>query len=141
MDSINKDEVGRVIAIRYRGKAYDHYGILDGYSNVIHVNKKRGMITSDPLYKVLRGAKTITYIDDDFDTRWNQYQYASTLIGSAHQYRFFTDNCESWVQKIRTGRAFSRQVDNLSHTIATSILGISILLGLGNAFGQQHPDT
>lgn len=129
MKDINIDEVGRVIAIRYRGKTYDHYGFLDGQGGVIHVHKKKGLITVDPVERVLKGAKKITYIDDDFDTRWKQYEHAKLLIGSKHQYRFFTDNCESWVQKIRTGRAFSNQVDNLTTTLAVGILTLSAILG------------
>lgn len=132
MTEMNKDEVGRIIAIRYKGKLYDHYGILDGYSNVIHVHKKKGMITVDPLERVLKGAKKIKYLDDDFDTRWNQYEHAKALIGSPHHYRFFTDNCESWVQKIRTGHAFSKQVDDMAGTIAAVVLGVSALLGVSN---------
>lgn len=130
MSVFSRDDVGRVVAIQYKGKMYDHYGILDGRGGVIHVHKKKGKITIDPLDRVLRNAIKIIYIDDDFDTRWNQYEYASALIGSEHNYRFFTDNCESWVQKIRTGQAFSRQVDNMTSTVATVVLGLSVVLGL-----------
>jgi len=138
MVEMNKDQVGRVIAIRYKGKLYDHYGILDGYSNVIHVHKKKGLITVDPLDRVLRNAKKVTYIDDDFDTRWNQYEHASTLIGNKHNYRFFTDNCESWVQKICTGTAFSKQVDDMSGTAAVVILGASVIMGFVNMFSHDE---
>jgi hypothetical protein len=126
---MNVDEVGMVVAIRYRGKMYDHYGILDGTGGVIHVHKKKGMITVDPVDKVLRGASRISYIDDDFDIRWNQYEHAMSLVGTSHKYRFFTDNCETWVQRIRTGRAFSRQVDVLTGTSALILLSLGVLLG------------
>jgi hypothetical protein len=129
MTTINKDDVGRIVSIRYRGRLYDHYGILDGRGNLIHVHKKKGQITSDPLGMCLKNATKVEYLDDDFDTRWYQYQYASSLIGSTHNYKFFTDNCESWVQKIRTGHAFSRQVENLTNSLSTIILGIGILFG------------
>lgn len=134
MTEINRDEVGRVISIRYKGKAYDHYGILDGQGGVIHVHKKKGLITIDPLERVLKGAKRISYIDDDFDTRWNQYEHAKILVGSEHHYRFFTDNCETWVQKIRTGKAFSKQVDNMTNTVAATILGLTALFSIANTF-------
>lgn len=140
MPEMNKDEVGRIIAIRYKGKLYDHYGILDGYSNVIHVHKKKGMITVDPLDRVLKNVKKITYIDDDFDVRWNQYEHALALVGSKHQYRFFTDNCECWVQKIRTGRAFSKQVDDMSGTIAAIVLGVSAVIGFSNVFSATNDE-
>lgn len=123
------DEVGTVISIRYRGKLYDHYGILDGNGGVIHVHKRKGIITIDPIDRVLINASRISYIDDDFDTRWNQYEHAISLVGTSHKYRFFTDNCETWVQRIRTGRAFSRQVDGLTNTSALLLLSLGILLG------------
>lgn len=123
------DEVGTVVSIRYRGKLYDHYGILDGNGGVIHVHKRKGIITIDPIDRVLSNASRISYIDDDFDTRWNQYEHAISLLGTSHKYRFFTDNCETWVQRIRTGRAFSRQVDGLTNTSALLLLSLGILLG------------
>lgn len=123
------DEVGTIVSIRYRGKLYDHYGILDGNGGVIHVHKRKGIITIDPIDRVLINASKISYIDDDFDTRWNQYEHAISLIGTSHKYRFFTDNCETWVQRIRTGRAFSRQVDGLTNTSALLLLSLGILLG------------
>jgi len=129
MSDICKDDIGKIVSIRYKGRLYDHYGILDGRGNIIHVHKKKCMITSDPLDKCLKNATKIEYIDDEFDVRWYQYQYASALIGSKHNYRFFTDNCESWVQKIRTGHAFSRQVDNLTYSLSAIVLGISALIG------------
>lgn len=127
--SINQDDVGKIISIRYRGKVYDHYGILDGQGGVIHVHKKKGMITVDSLERMLVGAKSVAYLDDDFDVRWNQYEHAKSLIGSSHQYRFFTDNCETWVQKIRTGEAFSPQVERLTQSASIILLGIGILYG------------
>lgn len=136
MGEINKDEVGRIVAIRYRGKAYDHYGILDGQGGVIHVHKKKGEITIDPLDRVLKGMIKISYLDDDFDTRWNQYEHAKALVGSKHQYRFFTDNCETWVQKIRTGKAFSKQVDNMTSTLAVLILGATALYKVSSTFSS-----
>lgn len=137
MTDINKNDVGRVVSIQYKGSAYDHYGILDGYNNIIHVHKKKGRITCDPLEKVLRNAKKVSYIDDDFETRWNQYQHAKALIGSEHRYRFFTDNCECWVQKIRTGKTFSKQVDGFTYTLSLAILGMSAILGVGNTIAPK----
>lgn len=137
MQDINTNQVGRIIAIRYKGKMYDHYGILDGKDGVIHVHKKKGKITIDPLDRVLVGAKKVTTMDDDFDTRWTQYEHAMALVGSPHQYRFFTDNCESWVQKIKTGKAFSRQVESFSGTISVVLLGISALIGITNTFSRS----
>jgi len=130
----NNDDFGKIIAIRYHGSLYDHYGILDGQGNIIHVHKKKGMITCDPVEKCLRKARKVTYMDDEFDVRLNQYLHAKALIGSTHQYRFFTDNCESFIQKVRTGQAFSKQVDNGTKLIAASILGIFALKGISDAF-------
>jgi hypothetical protein len=131
---IDQEQVGRIISIRYKGSSYDHYGILDGKNGVIHVNKKIGKITCDPLDRVLRKAKKVKYLEDDFDTRWNQYEHAKSLIGSEHNYRFFTDNCESFVQKIRTGKAFSKQVDNMTNSISLAILVMSGIIGVSKIF-------
>lgn len=124
------DDIGRIVVIRHKGRWYDHYGILDGCGNLIHVNKKLGTITKDPLEKALRNATSITYLEDAPETRWNNYIQAESLIGSKHEYKFFTDNCEMWVQKIRTGQAFSRQLDVATNTASTVILAGAGLLAI-----------
>lgn len=129
---IDVDQVGKVIIVRHKGKMYDHHGILDGKGGVIHVHKKKGCISIDSLEKVIGNAKKVTFLEEDFDTRWFQYQKAIALVGSKHQYRFFTDNCESWVNKIRTGKAYSAQLDKISNTAAMSILLLAGIAALGS---------
>lgn len=127
---MDQDTVGQVVAITYHNRVYDHYAILDGNGGAIHVNKKKGLITLDPLNRVLRGASEVKYIDDDFDTRWLIYQRAIPLVGSKHSYRFFTDNCESWVGMIRTGTAYSKQADQALDVTSAIILGVSGIMAL-----------
>jgi len=122
---LDEDQIGRVVAIRYKGRNYDHYGILDGLGNVIHVNKRKNIISCDPMTKVFRDAKRIVYMQDDEDTRRNQYERAQRLVGSSHQYRFLTDNCETWINKIRTGQTYCRQVDQAIGTLSMIILAYS----------------
>ena len=78
---MDRDKIGAIIIVRHKGRIYDHYGILDGKGNCIHVNKRLGVITCDPLDKVLRNAKKVTYLQDDPDTRWRNYEQAKALIG------------------------------------------------------------
>lgn len=127
---MDHDTVGQVVAITYKNRMYDHYAILDGKGNAIHVNKKKGLITSDPLPRVLKGATRVKYIDDDFDTRWMTYIKAESLIGSKFVYKFFTTNCESWVRMIQSGRAYSKQVDEALDTASAIILGLSGIMAL-----------
>lgn len=124
-------DIGKMIAIRYKGRLYDHYGILDGAGNIIHVNKKKGIITLDPIGKVLIGSKKVTIYDDDLDSRIRTYQHANALIGSPHQYRFLTDNCETWVNKIRCGKAYSRQINDATRLASMAILAYAGLRALG----------
>lgn len=133
---MDKDQVGTVIVVRHKDRYYDHYGILDGQDGVIHVNKKLGTITVDPLDRVIRNATKVTYLDDDFETRWKTYTRAKKLIGSKHNYRFLTDNCEVWVNKVRTGEAFSRQLDGVTSSLAMMILGIAAISELGKTLGE-----
>lgn len=124
--------VGRVICVKYKGKMYDHYGIMDGKGGVIHVNKKKGEITIDPLEKVLRNANRVTYLYDDFDTRWRTYRRAKELVGSKHTFHFLTQNCEMFVSKMRTGEAKCKQLDHIAYSITSLYLlykGITGLLG------------
>jgi hypothetical protein len=72
-NGIDLEQVGRTIIIRERGRMYDHYGILDGRDGIIHVHKKKGIITRDPLKKALSKAVRVSYLDDDLDTRWENY--------------------------------------------------------------------
>lgn len=116
------DKVGSIIVVRHKGRMYDHYGILDGHGGCIHVNKRKGIITIDPLDKVLRNARKVSYLQDDFDTRWRNYEHAKALIGSSHKYKFLTQNCETFVNHIRTGRMYSRQVDQVCNLAALAIL-------------------
>lgn len=122
---LNDDQIGRIVAIRYKNRNYDHYGILDGRDNVIHVNKNKCIISCDPMIKVFRDAEKIVYMHDDEPTRHNQYERARRLVGSSHQYRFLTDNCETWINKIRTGQAYCRQVDQAVGTLSILILAYS----------------
>lgn len=128
---MNSDQVGQIISIRYKGRMYDHYGILDGFNRIIHVNKRKGIITLDPLEKALHHAKQVTYIEDDFDARWANYVHAHALIGSKHTYKFMTSNCEHWVRKVCTGEAYSRQVDQMTGSLATGILALVGILSIG----------
>ncbi len=127
---MNHDIVGQVVAIKYKGRMYDHYAILDGEGGAIHVNKKKGLITVDPLARVLRNATEVSYIEDDHDTRLATYQRAKALIGSEHSYRFISNNCESWVSMIRQGKAYSKQVNEALDAAAMTILGISGIMAL-----------
>lgn len=123
-------KVGCIIAVRHKGRMYDHYGILDGRGGCIHVNKKLGIITLDPLEKVLRHAKKVTYLEDDTDTRWKNYEHAKSLIGSTHKYKFLTNNCETFVNHVRTGKMYSRQVDQICNLAAVAILAFSSIRAL-----------
>ena len=128
---MDADTIGQVVAIQYKRRAYDHYVILDGRGRAIHVNKKKGEITRDPLDRVLRGASKVTYLKDGFDTRLRNYRHAEALIGSKHTYQFITNNCESWMHRVRTGTAYSKQVDDAVNTTAATILAVRGLLALG----------
>lgn len=134
---MNTDQVGRVIVIRYKGKMYDHYGILDGYNNVIHVHKKKGMITSDPLDRVLNKAIKVSYLDDEFSVRWLNYHNAKLSIGSSHTYKFFTNSCEHWVNKIRKGEAYSKQLNQATDMVSTSILLLVGILSIGDSLSLE----
>ncbi len=116
------DTLGKTIAIRYKGRFYDHYGILDGAGGIIHVNKKKGIITLDPVDRVLVGSKKVVIYDDDLETRIRTYHHAKALIGSKHQYRFLTDNCETWVNQVRDGKAYSRQINDVARLASMAIL-------------------
>lgn len=126
------DNVGRIMIVEHKGRPYSHHCILDGKGGVIHVNKKIGMITVDPIHKVLRNAKKVTYLEDDFNTRWITYKNANALVGSTHKYRFLTDNCETWVNKVRTGHALSRQMNEFTNSVSTLLLTVAGLYGIGN---------
>lgn len=128
---MNSDVLGKTVAIRYKGRLYDHYGILDGAGGIIHVHKKKGIITLDPVSKVLVGSKKVTIYDDDLDTRIRTFERAKALIGSTHQYRFLTDNCESWVNQVRTGKAYSRQVNDVAHLASVAILFYAGIRAIG----------
>lgn len=128
---MNSDVLGKVVAIRYKGRLYDHYGILDGDGGIIHVHKKKGIITLDPITKVLDGSKKVIIYEDDLETRLHTYEKAKVLIGSTHQYRFLTDNCESWVNQVRTGKAYSRQVNDVANIASMAILFYAGIRALG----------
>ena|SRR3990167_496157 len=117
--------LGKMIAIKYKGRLYDHYGILDGAGGIIHVNKRKGIITLDPVEKVLIGAKKVTIYDDDLENRIRTYHHAQAVIGSEHQYRFLTDNCETWVNQIRCGKAYSHQVNDVARLASVAILAFA----------------
>lgn len=138
---MDMDQVGTVISVKKRNRMYEHYGILDGKNGVIHVNKRLGLITIDPLEKVIARAQRVTYMNDDFETRWRNYTNASRLVGSTHQYRFLTDNCETWINKIRTGAAFSTQVDQFSKSLAAVLIGGVCLFSLGNTIRDTTENT
>ena len=127
---MNMDNVGKVVIIRHKDRIYDHYGILDGRGNIIHVHKKKGMITKDPLQKSLQMAIKVSYLDEPFEIRWKQYQRANSLVGSKHEYKFITSNCESWVEKVRTGSIYSSQVDQIASSASTTILLLSAFYAL-----------
>lgn len=131
---VNMDQIGRIMIVDHKGRPYSHHCILDGKGGVIHVNKKIGKITIDPLEKVLRNAKKVVYLEDDFNTRWITYRNAKSLVGTPHKYRFLTDNCETWVNKVRTGQAFSKQMNEFTHTLSTLILAGIGIYGIGSSF-------
>lgn len=99
-------------------------GILDGNSGVIHVNKKKGEITIDPLEKVLRNAVKVDYIFEDRETRLSNLNKALLQVGQPYNYSILSSNCESWIQEIRFGTTDSAQVDK----IATYLTVLSLLL-------------
>lgn len=125
---MDMNQVGRVIVIKHKGRPYEHYGILDGKGNIIHVHKRLGLITRDPLVKALRNIKKVSYLEDDLDTRWNTYRQAEALVGSTHTYKLFTHNCEAFTSKVRTGEIATRQVDQISTTLAIGALLFSAFL-------------
>lgn len=133
IDGVNMDQIGRIMIVDHKGRPYSHYCILDGKGGVIHVNKKIGKITIDPIEKVLRNAKKVVYLEDDFNTRWITYRNAVSLVGTSHKYRFLTDNCETWVNKVRTGQAFSKQMNEFTYTLSTIILAGIGIYGIGSS--------
>lgn len=127
---IDRDSIGTIVIIREKGRLWDHYGILDGKGNVIHVHKKKGIISKDPLYRFILKSTYIKYIEDDFDNRYKRYLMAEALIGSKYDYALFSQNCESWVNHISHGNLESKQVNSLCQFLATAIVGYTAITSI-----------
>lgn len=125
---LDMESVGRIIVIRNKDRFYNHHAILDGMGGCIHVNKKLGKITIDPIDRVIKNARKVYTLEDDLDTRLNTYKNAMASVGSSHQYRFLTDNCETWVSKMKSGEAYSTQIDQISTSAAIGLLLLGSIL-------------
>lgn len=121
---MTSSQQGTIVCIRHKGRPYSHWCVLDGGSGCIHVNKKRNMITLDPLEKVLRNSVKVDFIIEDDETRMRNWERASSQIGRPYKYGLITSNCENWVNEIRYGESTSHQVGK----IAVYISMLSLLL-------------
>jgi len=108
---------GDILVIQNKGRPYNHYAIVGDNDMCIHVNKKMSSITIDPLYKVLRNAKKVSIIDEDTETREENYSRAMNDVGTHYAYSMLGNNCESWVNKVRRANPQSEQVDSVLHQI------------------------
>jgi hypothetical protein len=118
-------QIGQVVAVTFKNRYWDHYGILDGKGGIIHVNKKEGKIVLDPWAKILSKAIKVKYFDDNLDIRLRSYDRALRQIGTIHKYHLISGNCESWVNTIRYDECRCSQLDSIASWISYLIVGYS----------------
>lgn len=108
---VDERQRGTIVAIQHKGRPYYHYGVLDGNNGVVHIVKKRNMVSVDPLDRVLRNAIRIEVIDEDDETRNRNWERVSQQIDAYYDYSILSNNCEGWINSIRRGDSSSYQVD------------------------------
>lgn len=127
---MDRNTVGMIVIVKEKGRLWNHYGVLDGYGNIIHVHKRKEMITKDPFYKLIMKSTSIKYIDDDFDTRFDRYKYIINFVNTPYKYNLFSKNCESWVNSISDSSNDSTQVLSLCKLISLTVIGYNALTSI-----------